>query len=857
MAPSRSILRPPPPSITNPPIPPPSAQAGVFRRSTNSGVAWANATTGITTGDPQITFAPFVVDPTNGNHLLFGTNRVYETTTGSSATLTWAPISATSTNGWNTTGNIAALAIAPSATNTIYASAGGHVFVTTNDGAAWVQHDPPNTVTTLTVDPTNSLICYALTSTFGVPHVFKTVDGGVNWTNITSNLPDLPAYTLAINSVNGALYVGNDNGVYSSTDAGSSWAPFGAALPNVQVRDLEFNATTNTLAAFTLGRGAFEISTAASAPIVVNTTTDDTTPANGLTSLREAVTQANASGGLITFDPTLVGTTLTLTPANGNILIANGVTINGPTNRSLSVSAGGGAALEIASGASVTLSDFTLSGSGTILQIDSTAQPQLQDVTVSGNVTDNGSLTFYQMINDTLTGAISGSGSIIKTGAFTLTLNGSNSYGGGTNVLAGTLKGSTAALSGNLTVTNPGNLTFDESSLPSSTGTFNGAVSGTGTVRVLGPASTLVMGVTSSFINSGEIVIDAGSTLTTTATNNLNATATLWVSGILNLGGFNQSVGGLTGPAAALIYNLSTQANLTAQLTVGGDNQISLFTGVLENVPVGSPNGGLLAVQKTGPGILNLASPGALTGGVTLASGILNINNASALGASRLTITGGTLDNNTAAPITVNNAQTWSGDFTFGGTAPLTLSGPITLTGGPTVTVNLNPLTVSGIISGAALGKTGVGNLILSGPNTYTGGTTINGGTITGNTTSLQGGFADGSVLIFDQTINAVTDGTFTGSVSGAGAINILNGTVRLASTALLGNFGATNVTGKLVAPASGGLNALSSISTYVVNGTLDLGGFRPDHRLPLRQRNRLPLPARRTARARHPHPRR
>jgi len=142
----------------------------------------------------------FVVDPGNGNHVLFGTNRVYETTTGSSATLTWAPISTTNLNGWTTTGNIAALALAPSSPTTIYASAGGHLFVTTNDGAAWTQHDAPQTLTTLLVDPANSLICYGLTSTFGIPHVYKTIDGGVTWNSISGNLPDLPAYSIAINA---------------------------------------------------------------------------------------------------------------------------------------------------------------------------------------------------------------------------------------------------------------------------------------------------------------------------------------------------------------------------------------------------------------------------------------------------------------------------------------------------------------------------------------------------------------------------------------------------------------------------------------------------------------------------------
>jgi autotransporter-associated beta strand protein len=799
--------------------------SGIFRKSTDGGVTWANATTGITTSDPQSTYAPFVVDPTNGNRVLFGTNRVYETTTSAA---NWAPVSTTNLNGWTTTGAIVALAVAPSATSTIYASAGGHLFVTTNDGAAWTLHDPPNPVTTLLVDPLNSLICYGLTSTFGAPHVFKTTDGGVTWNSISGDLPDLPAYSIAINAAANTLYLGTDNGVYATTNGGANWLPYGAALPNVQVRDLQYNSTTKTLAAFTLGRGVFEISTSLPAPIVVNTTVDETTPADGFTSLREAVTQANATGGLITFDPTLVGGNLTLNPANGNISIANNLTINGPANRSLTITAGGGAALEIASGASAALSNFVLTGSGTVLQVDSTAQPQLQDVTVTGNITDNGALTFYQMINDAVTGNITGSGSITKTGSQSLTLNGANSYAGGATVLAGTLQGSTGALGGNLTVTNPGDLVIDESSLPSSTGTFSGAVSGTGTVRILGPSATLNLANTAAFTNSGAIVIDAGVTLNAAAANNLNGLATLFNDGILNLGGFNQSVGGLTGPTTALVYNLSTQANLTARLTAGGNGSYNLYTGLLENVPTGSGNGGILAFQQNGPGSLTLPVANPLTGGVTLTGGILNLNNGAAIGPSRFIITGGTIDNTTPAAITLtnNNLQTWSGDFTFNGTSPLNLgTGAVTLTATRTVTVNINPLTVGGTISGAfGLGKSGVGTLIFTAANNYSAGTTINAGTLTGNTTSLQGNFTDNSVLTFDQTINAVTDGTFTGSVTGFGAVNVSNGTVRLAPTDLLRNFGATTVLGKLVAPATGGLNALSNISSYDIEGTLDLG---------------------------------
>src|SRR5205814_3203103 len=97
--------------------------------------------------------------------------------------------------------------------------------------------------------------------------------------------------SIALNNAANTIYIGTGNGVFATTTGGTTWAPYGSALPNVQVRDLQYNSTTNTLAAFTLGRGVFEISTSLPNTVIVNTATDDTTPSNGLTSLREAVTQ--------------------------------------------------------------------------------------------------------------------------------------------------------------------------------------------------------------------------------------------------------------------------------------------------------------------------------------------------------------------------------------------------------------------------------------------------------------------------------------------------------------------------------------------------------------------------------------
>ena len=55
------------------------------------------------------------------------------------------------------------------------------------------------------------------------------------------------------------MYVGTDNGVYSSSDGGVTWTPYKTGLPNAQVTQLVLDPTTDILAAGTDGRGVYEI----------------------------------------------------------------------------------------------------------------------------------------------------------------------------------------------------------------------------------------------------------------------------------------------------------------------------------------------------------------------------------------------------------------------------------------------------------------------------------------------------------------------------------------------------------------------------------------------------------------------
>ena len=70
---------------------------------------------------------------------------------------------------------------------------------------------------------------------------------------------------------------------------------------------------------------------------------------------------------------------------------------------------------------------------------------------IAGDILDNASLIFNRSDDLTYDGAISGTGSMTKLGAGTLTLTGNNAYTGGTTISAGTLQIGNAGTSGTVT----------------------------------------------------------------------------------------------------------------------------------------------------------------------------------------------------------------------------------------------------------------------------------------------------------------------------------------------------------------------------------------------------------------------
>jgi hypothetical protein len=236
-------------------------------RADDGGRNFQVVTNGIDTSDPGNFQVPYVLDPSNSNRLLLGTNRVYETTNRGDQ---WHAISAPGSNGWTVNNVVDAVAAAASDSNTIYATAGGRVFVTHNDGASWTETDPTTPSSDLRfrdirVDPNDANTAYVVAANFsdvtGGGQVWMTTDGGADWTNISGNLPDEPFWTVAVlaRTKKTTLFVGGDDGVYGSNNLGKAWAPEAAGLPHVQVRQLEVQPGLGILAAGTYGRGLWEL----------------------------------------------------------------------------------------------------------------------------------------------------------------------------------------------------------------------------------------------------------------------------------------------------------------------------------------------------------------------------------------------------------------------------------------------------------------------------------------------------------------------------------------------------------------------------------------------------------------------
>jgi fibronectin-binding autotransporter adhesin len=353
-----------------------------------------------------------------------------------------------------------------------------------------------------------------------------------------------------------------------------------------------------------------------------------------------------------------------------------------------------------------------------------------------------------------LSGIISGVGSLTMNGTGTLTLTGANTYSGGTNLNGGILAVNndanlgTAALSFNggtlealaagggitssKTVTlNAGGGTFLADTGTSST--LSGNISGIGSLTKNG-LGTLTLSGNNTYSGATNV---AFGTLRAGSSTAFSANSAFNVASVLDLNGFNNTIGSLSGNGT-----VTNSGAATAILTVGNGNSNTTFAGILEG------GTGVLGLTKTGTGTFILTGNDTYSGGTTISAGTLQLGNGGTSGS----ILGNVVNNGVFA---IDRSDT----YTFAGSSSGT-----------------------GVFQ-----QLGTGTTVLTGTNTYTGGTTISAGTLQigngGTTGSITGNVTDNATLVFDRsdlvTYSGVISGTGALVQSGSGTLTLTGGLAR------------------------------------------------------------------------------
>ena len=229
--------------------------------------------------------APLAISPHDRNKIYIGSQHVHQTTDGGqswqeiSPDLTLNDKSKQQSSGGLTPDNIGveyggvvfAIAESPKQAGLIWAGTNdGLVQLTRDGGKTWtsVTKNIPNlppwgTVSNVEPSRYDAGTAYIAVDFHQVnnrdPFVYKTTDYGATWKAITNGIPhSMLSYAHCVREdpvKRGLLYLGTENGVYTSFDDGENWQPLQMNLPHAPVYWLVVQEHFSDLVIATYGRG--------------------------------------------------------------------------------------------------------------------------------------------------------------------------------------------------------------------------------------------------------------------------------------------------------------------------------------------------------------------------------------------------------------------------------------------------------------------------------------------------------------------------------------------------------------------------------------------------------------------------
>jgi autotransporter-associated beta strand protein len=429
-----------------------------------------------------------------------------------------------------------------------------------------------------------------------------------------------------------------------------------------------------------------------------------------------------AGGGAISF----TNTANTVSTAGGSLTFAAG------TNLTVANLNSGGGAIALTGSTSLTSAVNINAGAGTLSitapTVTITAMATLTAAGTTFTINTGGS-------GGTVAGVIAGAGnSLTKNGTGSLTLSSTNTYGGTTTVIGGTLSISADANLGTApAAATPGSLTLNGGTLTATASfTLNanrglGLGAGGGTVDVSGGTTLTVAGIAAG---TGSLTKTDSGTLVLSNASNSYSGGTVINAGTLSVaadGDLGVATGSVTINDGATLFATAT-CTLGASRTVilgGGSDMIEVAGGGFPSLTV--------AGQIIGTGTLTtgIPAPSGGMGGVgelVLANATNSYSGGTTIGDGGFLVVGADGELGAAAgalTFDLDLSATVPGEGFLETTASFTTSRAVTLSDGiGYFDVATGTLTVGGQISGN--GELGVdGTLKLTGNNTYTGSTNV------------------------------------------------------------------------------------------------------------------------------------
>ena len=171
--------------------------------------------------------------------------------------------------GYTSYHSLSSIAESPKDRNVLWAGANdGLIWLTTDGGKSWknvtaaipdaaAQRCVVSEIDASNFDARAAYIAYDCHQRDDYrPYVYKTADNGATFTNISGDLPqDAGSWVVREDNVNPKLvFVGNERGLYVSTEGGNDWLRIKGNFPTVPVRDVDIVPRDRELAVATFGR---------------------------------------------------------------------------------------------------------------------------------------------------------------------------------------------------------------------------------------------------------------------------------------------------------------------------------------------------------------------------------------------------------------------------------------------------------------------------------------------------------------------------------------------------------------------------------------------------------------------------